>query len=246
MGRAVRTRATSCATRPAAGPLAIRAGEYARSRDRSTRRTIASRSTRPTGERVTYDPRRLHGVTLYREAERAFARGDRVQFTAPVPGATRRESRTRHARAHRRERPAARAARFRPDGGVHAGRVSASRLRLRRDQPQQPGQTADRVLVHVDTAAPGEQLVNRRLGVRRRLSRPVRRADLHQRQDPARGGPEPRRVAPIGDRASRGPGITRQEMEPSAVASADGAAGDDRAVEASQSLDGVKATRRGV
>lgn len=31
---------------------------------------------------VTYDPRRLKGVTLYREADRQFAVGDRVQFSA--------------------------------------------------------------------------------------------------------------------------------------------------------------------
>jgi hypothetical protein len=35
------------------------------------------------GARVTYDPRRLQGVTLYRETDRAFAAGDRVQLTAP-------------------------------------------------------------------------------------------------------------------------------------------------------------------
>jgi len=33
--------------------------------------------------RLNYDPRRLQGVTLYRETERAFAAGDRVQMTAP-------------------------------------------------------------------------------------------------------------------------------------------------------------------
>ena len=38
---------------------------------------------RGTGQQVSYDPRRLHGVTLYRETERAFSKGDRVQFTAP-------------------------------------------------------------------------------------------------------------------------------------------------------------------
>src|SRR6476620_3378125 len=32
---------------------------------------------------VSYDPRRLQGVTLYRETERSFAAGDRVQMTAP-------------------------------------------------------------------------------------------------------------------------------------------------------------------
>src|SRR5262249_46370260 len=32
---------------------------------------------------ITYDPRRLSGVSVYREAERDFAVGDRVQFRAP-------------------------------------------------------------------------------------------------------------------------------------------------------------------
>src|SRR5208282_4654576 len=32
---------------------------------------------------VTYDPRRLKGVNVFREVEREFATGDRVQFTAP-------------------------------------------------------------------------------------------------------------------------------------------------------------------
>jgi ATP-dependent exoDNAse (exonuclease V) alpha subunit len=35
------------------------------------------------GETVTYDPRRLTGVSVYREIEREFAVGDRIQFTAP-------------------------------------------------------------------------------------------------------------------------------------------------------------------
>jgi conjugative relaxase-like TrwC/TraI family protein len=35
------------------------------------------------GSIVTYDPRRLKGVNVFREIEREFATGDRVQFTAP-------------------------------------------------------------------------------------------------------------------------------------------------------------------
>ncbi|HUO15577.1 MAG TPA: MobF family relaxase [Verrucomicrobiae bacterium] len=35
------------------------------------------------GELVTYDPRRLNGVGVYREAMHDFAVGDRIQFTAP-------------------------------------------------------------------------------------------------------------------------------------------------------------------
>ncbi len=35
------------------------------------------------GERATYDPRRLTGVSVYRESDREFSVGDRIQFTAP-------------------------------------------------------------------------------------------------------------------------------------------------------------------
>ena len=35
------------------------------------------------GESLSYDPRRLFGVSVYRELEREFAAGDRIQFTAP-------------------------------------------------------------------------------------------------------------------------------------------------------------------
>jgi ATP-dependent exoDNAse (exonuclease V) alpha subunit len=35
------------------------------------------------GEQATYDPRRLTGVSVYREIDREFAVGDRIQFTAP-------------------------------------------------------------------------------------------------------------------------------------------------------------------
>ncbi|MBW4028049.1 MAG: relaxase domain-containing protein [Acidobacteria bacterium] len=35
------------------------------------------------GQKVTYDPSRLHGIAAYREIEREFAAGDKIQFTAP-------------------------------------------------------------------------------------------------------------------------------------------------------------------
>ncbi len=38
---------------------------------------------RQDGETVTYDPTRLRGVNVYREVQREFATGDRIQFTAP-------------------------------------------------------------------------------------------------------------------------------------------------------------------
>jgi conjugative relaxase-like TrwC/TraI family protein len=38
---------------------------------------------KPDGQRVTYDPERLKGVTVYREIDRDIAVGDRLQFTMP-------------------------------------------------------------------------------------------------------------------------------------------------------------------
>lgn len=35
------------------------------------------------GQQIAYDPSRLRGISAYREIERGFARGDRIQFTAP-------------------------------------------------------------------------------------------------------------------------------------------------------------------
>jgi conjugative relaxase-like TrwC/TraI family protein len=38
---------------------------------------------KPNGEQVSYAPSRLRGISAYREIEREFAIGDRIQFTAP-------------------------------------------------------------------------------------------------------------------------------------------------------------------
>lgn len=60
----------------------IEAGEYARVehvKEKDNQVTLKRRN----GQQVSYDPRRLHGVTVYREAVRSFNKGDRVQFTAP-------------------------------------------------------------------------------------------------------------------------------------------------------------------
>jgi hypothetical protein len=62
--------------------LDVDAGEYAQ-----VARVDAANNmltvTRQTGEELTYNPRRLSGVTVYKEAERSFAAGDRVQITTP-------------------------------------------------------------------------------------------------------------------------------------------------------------------
>jgi hypothetical protein len=54
----------------------------------ATLRTVESRANTLTvelesGSNITYDPRRLQGVNVFREVEREFATGDRLQFTAP-------------------------------------------------------------------------------------------------------------------------------------------------------------------
>ena len=118
--------------------LGIEPGEYARVEQvdaRENRVTIE----RENGEHQTYDPRRLAGVAVYHENERAFSEGDRVQFTAP--------SRDLHVAnrelgtiekindAGERANPHG----LRPRGCVQYPRASASRSRVRSDQPQQPG-----------------------------------------------------------------------------------------------------------
>jgi hypothetical protein len=63
-------------------PLGIEAGEYARVARTEPENNIVT-VTRKSGEELSYDPRRLQGVTVYRDTERSFAQGDRVQMTAP-------------------------------------------------------------------------------------------------------------------------------------------------------------------
>ena len=138
----------------------IKSGEYARVTGvdpKENRLTIE----REAGPLQTYDPRRLSGVSVHREAEREFSGGDRVQFTAP--------SRELHV-ANR-------------DLGTVEHVNSNGDLRIRMDSGQEvrfnvrehphldygyavtshssQGQTADRVLIHVDTEK-SELLVNNR------------------------------------------------------------------------------------
>jgi ATP-dependent exoDNAse (exonuclease V) alpha subunit len=62
--------------------LGIEAGDYARVEHVDGPTNQVTVKTDDDGT-VSYDPRRLQGVTLYHETERAFAAGDRVQSTAP-------------------------------------------------------------------------------------------------------------------------------------------------------------------
>ena len=140
----------------------IEAGEYVRVEHANEKENLVT-VKRENGEHVSYDPRRLHGVTLYRETERGFSQGDRVQFTAP--------NRERHIA----NRELGTIEKIDDSGNLqlrlHSGRTVAFNIK---ENPHldygyavtshsSQGQTADRVLVHVDTEQAGEKLVNRRL-----------------------------------------------------------------------------------
>jgi len=140
----------------------IKAGEYARIErvnEKENQVTVKCAN----GEQVSYDPRRLHGVTLYREMERAFSKGDRVQFTAPNS-----EQRVANRELGSIEKADA-------NGNLQLRLDSGRRLAFNIKQNphldygyavtshSSQGQTADRVLIHVDTEQAGEKLVNRRL-----------------------------------------------------------------------------------
>jgi ATP-dependent exoDNAse (exonuclease V) alpha subunit len=108
-------------------------------------------------------PHRLQGVTLYRETERAFAAGDRVQMTAPdrERGVPNGELGTieRIDKSGRME--------IRWDSGRTSSFEAGERCHLDYGYAvtshSSQGQTAGRVLVHVETDRASEKLVNQRL-----------------------------------------------------------------------------------
>jgi len=138
----------------------IKPGEYARvtSVDPKENRLTIEREV---GTLQTYDPRRLSGVSVHREAEREFSQGDRVQFTAPS------------CELHVANRDLGTVEHINPNGDLRIRKDSGQEVRFNvRDHPHldygyavtshsSQGQTADRVLIHVDTEK-SELLVNNR------------------------------------------------------------------------------------
>jgi len=62
--------------------LGIERGSYAQVVSANSKENLVT-IQKQDGEQVTYDPSRLRGISAYREIEREFAVGDRIQFTAP-------------------------------------------------------------------------------------------------------------------------------------------------------------------
>jgi hypothetical protein len=118
---------------------------------------------RDNGDHLTYDPRRLHGVSVYREGERDFSTGDRVQFSAPY----------REQHVANRQLGIVDQIDFQENLQVRLDSGQRVQFNIREHRHvdygyavtshSSQGATADRVLVHVDTEQAHEQLINSRL-----------------------------------------------------------------------------------
>ncbi|MGB9076714.1 MAG: MobF family relaxase [Terracidiphilus sp.] len=137
-------------------------GEYARVVRIEAEKNLLT-VARADGSKRTYDPRRQMGVTVYREQEKAFSQGDRIQFTAP----------NQNLKIANREL------------GTLKDIDSNSVMRVKLDSGREinfdtewyshidhgyavtshssQGQTADRVLIHVDTDLAAKDLLNNRM-----------------------------------------------------------------------------------
>jgi len=140
--------------------LKIEAGEYARVSQvdpKENRITIE----RENGTLQTYDPRRLSGVSVHREVEHEFSKGDRIQFTLP----------SKELKVADRELGTIESVSSEGDLRVRLDSRREVRFNIRQHahldhgyavtSHSSQGQTADRVLIHVDTDK-SELLVNNR------------------------------------------------------------------------------------
>ncbi len=110
----------------------------------------------------TYDPRRQQGVSVYREQERGFSRGDRVQLTAPsaeLKLANRELGTVESIGEGRMALKMADGRSVEIDPGKHRHLDHGYAVTSHSSQ----GQTADRVLIHVDTELGAKDLLNNRM-----------------------------------------------------------------------------------
>ena len=140
----------------------IEKGEYARVKSVDAPNNLLT-VVRIDGSETTYDPRRQQGVSIYRSEPRSFSVGDRVQFTAPANDlkiANRElgkvESITDDGRMS-----------LKMDGGKSVSLDPKEHPHLDHGYAvtshSSQGQTADRVLIHVDTELAARDLLNNRM-----------------------------------------------------------------------------------
>ena len=114
------------------------------------------------GRQQSYDPRRQQGVSVYREEQRSFSVGDRIQFTAPDN-----ELKIANRELATVERISDGKFSLRMDGGrsVEIDPVRNPHLDhgYAVTSHSSQGQTAERVLVHVDTELGAKDLLNNRM-----------------------------------------------------------------------------------
>jgi conjugative relaxase-like TrwC/TraI family protein len=137
-------------------------GEYARVKRVDAEKNLLT-VVRADGSELTYDPRRQQGVSVYREEPRSFAVDDRVQFTAPA----------NDLKIANRELGTVEA--IGPDGRLSLKMDGGRDIQLDpREHPHldhgyavtshsSQGQTAERVLIHVDTELAAKDLLNSRM-----------------------------------------------------------------------------------
>ena len=140
----------------------IERGEYARVKSIDAEKNLLT-VVRADGTEPTYDPRRQQGVSVYREQERTFSVGDRIQFTAPA----------NDLKIANRELGTVEA--IGQDGRLSLKMDGGRSLSVDpREHPHldhgyavtshsSQGQTADRVLIHVDTELGAKDLLNSRM-----------------------------------------------------------------------------------
>ena len=116
----------------------IEKGEYARVTRIDAEKNLLT-VARADGRERTYDPRRQMGVTVYREQDRVFSQGDRIQFTAPSQDLKTANRETWHCKGHRSERRHAGQVGQRARNEPQPRPVFAHRSRVCSDEPFQPG-----------------------------------------------------------------------------------------------------------
>jgi len=115
------------------------------------------------GTQRTYDPRRQQGVSVFREEMRSFSVGDRIQFTAPANNlrVANRELATIDSIEEngrlRLQMDGGRTVELDPSKHPHLDHGYAM------TSHSSQGQTADRVLIHVDTDLGAKNLLNSRM-----------------------------------------------------------------------------------
>jgi len=140
----------------------IEKGEYARVKEIDTRNNQLT-VVRADGTERTYNPSRQQGVSVYREEPRSFSVGDRIQFTAPANDlkVANRELGTVEAIGHDGRLS------LKLDGGREVELDPRRHLHLDHGYAvtshSSQGQTAERVLINVDTELSARDLLNSRM-----------------------------------------------------------------------------------